>query len=90
MKTTKKTSKKKYEVEVGTTITFNADPTTTEQATSFFKRLFKRVGHTIKIETKLYLFDKFNGTDYRTVHHVLVKEAKCRRFEASIGIQRTA
>lgn len=83
-----KRTTKKHEYEVGTAIVFNGEPTGKEQAKLVAKKLVKRAGERIKTETKLFLFDKFHGTHYRDIYHDIIEDAKRRRFEASIGLQR--
>lgn len=41
-----------------------------------------------KLETRMFVFDKLHGTNYRTIRHACIEEKRKRAFEASIGLER--
>jgi hypothetical protein len=44
------------------------------------------IGANIKLETRMVVFDKLHGTNYREVRHALVEKQRREKFEQSIGL----
>lgn len=44
------------------------------------------IGANIKLETRMVVFDKLHGTNYREVRHSLVEKQRREKFEQSIGL----
>jgi hypothetical protein len=70
------------EYEVGTEFVFNGEP----EAPNVVVAGIGRAVETIKLETRMLVFDALHGTDYRAIRHNLVAEQKRRKFEESIGL----
>jgi len=69
-------------VEVGTQYSFNQPPIVPNPVIQGLGRAIE----TIRLETRMLVFDALHGTNYRAIRHDLVVEQKRARFEESIGI----
>lgn len=72
--------------EIGTEVVFNAEPTQIELARTAAIQGLQRVADTVRLETRMLVFDALHGTNYRQIRHDLVAQQRRERFEASIGL----
>lgn len=75
----------KTEYEVGTEFIFNAEPT----APNIVLEGLSRAVEAAKLETRMFVYDALHRTNYRAIRHRIVADERNRRFEESIGLERT-
>lgn len=59
------------------------------RATQGFATALSKVNAQLKLEARMWAFDKRHGTNYRTIRHALIEKQRREQFEKSIGLVRT-
>lgn len=54
-----------------------------------FANALTRANDQLKLEMRMWVFDKRHGTNYRAIRHALIEKQKREQFEKSIGLVRT-
>lgn len=69
-------------------VIYDSTPTAVDKARERLIEQVNGIYANIRLEARMWTFDKLHGTNYREIRHALIEEKRRAQFEKSIGLER--